>query len=87
MPEGIGTVNFLNSIVGYIVLLTSLGIPMYAVKEVAKYRDDKRQRDSITIEILVLSTIFCLLGYIAVWLLSEYVPQVHRQSVFVILYS
>lgn len=52
MPEGIGVVNFLNSIIGYITLFTFLGIPMYAIKEVAKYRDDKQARDTITLEIL-----------------------------------
>lgn len=80
LPEGIGAVNFLNSIISYIVLLTSLGIPMYAVKEVAKYRDDKPQRDRITVEILLLSTFLCLFGYIAVWILAEFVPQIHRQQ-------
>lgn len=86
MPEGIGAINFLNSIVGYIVLLTSLGIPLYAVKEVAKYRDDKLKRDQITVEIIILSFILCLLGYIAVWLLAKYVPQIHQQaSLFYIL--
>lgn len=86
MPEGIGAVNFLNSIIGYIVLLTSLGIPMYAVKEIAKYRDDKLTRDKITVEIILLSTILCLLGYVAVWLLAEFVPQIHQQaSLFYIL--
>lgn len=80
LPEGIGAVNFLNSIVGYIILFTSLGIPMYAVKEVAKYQDDKRQRDKTTVEIIILSTILCLLGYVAVWLLGEFVPQIHKQS-------
>lgn len=86
LPEGIGAINFLNSIIGYIVLLTSLGIPMYAVKEVAKYRDDKLKRDKITIEIAILSFILCLLGYIAVWLLAKYVPQIHQQaSLFYIL--
>ncbi len=80
MPDGIGAVNFLNSIISYIVLLTSLGIPMYAVKEVAKYRDNKVQRDKITIEIIILSTILCLFGYIAVWALAEFVPQIHRQA-------
>lgn len=80
MPEGIGAVNFLNSIIGYIVLLTSLGIPMYAVKEVAKYRDDKLTRDKITVEIILLSTILCLLGYVAVWSLAEFVPQIHQQA-------
>ena len=56
-PDGIGTINFLNSIIGYIVLLTSLGIPMYAVKEIAKYQDNKIERDKITLEIIILSTI------------------------------
>lgn len=80
LPEGIGAVNFLNSIISYIVLLTSLGIPMYAVKEVAKYRDDPKLRNRITIEILGLSTILCLLGYVAVWALAQFVPQIHAQS-------
>lgn len=86
MPEGIGAINFLNSIIGYIVLLTSLGIPMYAVKEVAKYRDDKAKRDQITVEIIALSFILCFLGYIAVWILAECVPQIHKQaSLFYVL--
>lgn len=86
MPEGIGAVNFLNSVVGYIILLTSLGIPMYAVKEIAKYRDDKPMRDKITLEIIVLSTALCFVGYIAVAILAEFVPQIHRQqSIFFIL--
>lgn len=80
LPEGIGAVNFLNSIIAYIVLFTSLGIPMYAVKEVAKYQDNKYKRDKISVEILILSTILCLCGYIAVFLLAEFVPQIHKQS-------
>ena len=80
MPDGIGAVNFLNSVISYIVLLTSLGIPMYAVKEVAKYRDDRLQRDRITIEILLLSLLLCIAGYVAVWLLARFVPQIHSQS-------
>lgn len=86
MPEGIGTINFLSSIVSYIVLFTSLGIPMYAVREVAKYRDDKARRDQITMEILILSLLLCLLGYVAVWALAEFVPQINRQaSLFYVL--
>lgn len=86
LPEGIGAINFLNSIIGYIVLLTSLGIPLYAVKEVAKYQNDRNQRDKTTVEIIILSTILCLFGYIAVFFLAEYVPQIHRQaSLFYVL--
>ncbi len=62
--------NFLQSIVAYIVLSTSLGIPMYAVREVAKYRDDVAIRNRITVEILLLSVILCLFGYVAVAVLG-----------------
>lgn len=80
LPEGIGAVNFLNSVINYIILLTSLGIPMYAVKEVAKYRDDPEKRDTITLEILILSTLLCMFGYFSVWILAKYVPQIHEKS-------
>ena len=80
LPDGIGAVNFLNSIISYIVLLTSLGIPMYAVKEISKYRDNSEVRDKVTIEIIVLSTILCLCGYIVVWILATFVPQINQQS-------
>lgn len=85
-PEGIGVVNFQNSIIGYIVLLTSLGIPLYAVREIAKCRNDLELRDRTTAEITILSIILCLLGYIVVWLLGEYVPRISEElALFYIL--
>lgn len=80
LPEGIGAINFLNSIIGYIVLFTSLGIPTYAIKEIARHRDNKALRDKTTIEIILLSSILCLLGYISVWLLAKYVPIIQSQT-------
>lgn len=80
MPEGIGLVNFQNSIIGYIVLFTSLGIPLYAVREIAKCRNDLELRDRTTIEILILSVLLSLLGYVAVWLLGAYVPRIHEEA-------
>lgn len=80
MPEGIGLVNFQNSIIGYIVLLTSLGIPLYAVREIAKCRSDLELRDRTTTEILILSVLLCIVGYIVVWVLGTYVPRIHEEA-------
>lgn len=86
LPDGIGAVNFLQSIISYIVLLTSLGIPMYAVREVAKYRDDMARRNIVTVEITLLSFLLCLGGYVVVWILGECVPRIHSQlALFYIL--
>ena len=64
LPEGIGIVNFLSAIVSYIVLITSVGIPLYAVKEIAKVREDKSLRDKTAIEIIALSILLCFAGYL-----------------------
>lgn len=86
MPEGIGTVNFLQSIINYIVLLTSLGIPMYAVREIARHRDNIPERNKASVEIILLSLILCLFGYIGVWLIGRFVPQVNSDlAIFYIL--
>ncbi len=80
LPDGIGTINFLSGIVGYIVLFTSLGIPLYAVKEIARSRDLKVERDRIALEILLLSALLCTAGYLMVWCLGEFVPKIHEYS-------
>lgn len=86
MPEGIGVVNFQLSIITNIVLLTSLGIPMYAVREVARHRDDVERRNQTTIEILILSVILCLAGYVIVWALGAFVPQINQNlGIFYVL--
>lgn len=80
LPEGIGVVNFQNSIVGYIILLTSLGIPLYGVREIAKCRSDRELRDRTAVEILILSVLLCVFGYAVVWLLGVYVPRIHEEA-------
>lgn len=85
-PEGIGVVNFQNSIIGYIVLLTSLGIPLYAVREIAKCRSDVNLRNRTTVEITVLSVILALLGYLAVYVIGIFAPRIQEElSLFYIL--
>lgn len=80
MPEGIGVVNFQNSIIGYIILFTSLGIPLYGVREIAKCRNNIELRNQTAVEILILSILLCVFGYIAVWLLGVYVPRIHEEA-------
>lgn len=66
MADGIGQVNFFQSIISYISLFTCLGIPMYAIREVAKVRDNPEKMTRITVEILLLHAFLTLLGYMAV---------------------
>lgn len=64
--DGIGKVNFANSIVNYFLMVASLGIPLYGVREIAKVRNDKERLSNTFSEIFtinLLSTIFCITIY------------------------
>lgn len=76
MADGIGHVNFYSSIIGYLSLLSCLGIPMYAIREIAKVRDDKALRDKTAVEILLLHTMLTILGYVGVAIIAATVAEV-----------
>lgn len=68
-PEGFGKVNFALSFVGYFILLASIGIPNYGIREVARIRDDKPALAALVQELLVLhalASVACLLAYLGV---------------------
>lgn len=76
MADGIGQVNFFQSIISYISLFTCLGIPMYAIREVAKVRDNAMEMTRTTVEILLLHAFLSILGYLAVAVICMTVAQV-----------
>ncbi|MBD5213325.1 MAG: flippase [Bacteroidales bacterium] len=68
-PDGLGLVTFYQNLIGYITLLSSLGISLYAVREVARVKDDHISRSKVTVEILLLHIALTMLGYLAVGIL------------------
>lgn len=87
MAEGIGQVNFFNSIIGYIVLLTGLGIPIYGIREIARVRDDKKELTRTALEILLLNLILNIIGYIIVFVICFTIPQIKDNSPLFLLLS
>lgn len=76
LADGIGQVNFFQSIIQYITLLTCLGIPMYAIRKIASVRDDVAERNKVAIEILLLHATLSLIGYVIVALLVAFVSDI-----------
>ena len=87
MADGIGQVNFFQSISSYISLFTCLGIPMYAIREVAKVRDNPEKMTRITVEILLLHAFLTLLGYMAVAVICLTVTKVQTDIPLFLLLS
>ncbi|WP_313672166.1 oligosaccharide flippase family protein [Sphingobacterium multivorum] len=68
--DGMGLVNFQKSIIDYVGMFVCLGIPTYAVREIARVRDNTKERDKTTVEILLLNIILMLIGYTVIILLA-----------------
>lgn len=63
-PSGIGKVDFSSSIVAYFVLIASLGINTYGIREGAKLRDDRNGLSSFVQEIFAINLITTVIAYI-----------------------
>ena len=88
LADGIGQVNFFQSIIQYITLFTCLGIPMYAIREVAKVREDIVKRNKVTVEILLLHASLTVLGYVIVAILTATIAEIQVDiPLFLILSS
>jgi len=86
LAYGIGHVNFFTSIISYISLATCIGIPMYAIREIAKVRDNAKQMNKTALEILLLHAGLTLIGYLIVALLCLFVPKIKADvSLFLVL--
>lgn len=87
LADGIGQVQFYNAIISYISLFTCLGIPLYAVREIAKIKTDTYKMSITTIEIIILHAILSIIGYIAVGIICISVPEVQENTILFIILS
>lgn len=78
MADGIGQVNFYGSIIQYIILACSLGIPLYGTREVARVRSDPAALQKTTVELLSLHSLLTLVGYAVVGILCVTVGRIQQ---------
>ncbi len=76
LADYIGQVDFFNSIIQYIILFSSLGIPLYAVRESARVRNDAKELSKVSLEIVILHTFLTLFGYLIVFILCFSVDKI-----------
>jgi O-antigen/teichoic acid export membrane protein len=79
-PEHIGLINFAESFAKYFVVLAALGIPIYGVREIAKYAGEVEKRSTLFWEIfginLFCTFLFSLLFYLSI----QWAPTLHQYA-------
>ena len=75
--EAMGKYDFSGSIISYFTLLAALGINIYAVREGAKYRNDKEKIDQFASEIFSINVYSTIASYILLFICLIFIQKLH----------
>ena len=73
--ENLGKYNFSQSIITYFIMIAGLGISQYAIREGAKYRDNREQYENFASEVFSINIISSLISYVLCLLYTSPSPR------------
>lgn len=85
--DGIGRVNYAQSIISYFSLLAGLGISTYAVREGAKLRDDKDKLKRFCDQIVTINLITSFVAYVLLFVCMTAVHALEQYRDLLLLLS
>jgi len=65
----VGKYEYTNSIITYFLLFSSLGVPIYGIRQIARVRDNTLKRTKVVLELLILLLITTFITYILFFIL------------------
>lgn len=83
----IGNVNLANSILTWFILISNIGIPTYAVREIARVRNDKMQTTLLFWELMIIRiivTFILLVAYIFIVFNTRLYNDLSLHMIFII---
>ena len=86
-PEGIGKVNFAQSIIAYFSLFAGLGIGSYATREAAKIRDNSFLLSKFTKEILTINFSTTIISYLLFFISLISIPRFYEYRLLLCICS
>lgn len=85
--NGIGKYNFSNSIISYFMLIAALGISNYAVREGAKYRNNKRKINQFANEVFTINAYSAIVSYVCLFICLITFSKLHSYLICILIYS
>ncbi len=78
--ESLGSVIYLDSFTQYFVIFSALGIPLYAVREISKIKNDIKARSKLVLELLIITTGLAVFSILVFLSLSHFVQSLKSSS-------
>lgn len=85
-PIMIGKINFANSVINYLLIISGVGIPLYGVRAIAQVKKDKEKLNKAFSELLLITTIFTVICSFIYLILVNVVDKFYEdRTIFYIL--
>ena len=85
--DNIGRYNFANSIINYFILIAGLGISTYAVREGARFRDNKYKFKLFADEMFSINIVSTIFSYAIFFALLFLVDKLHSYKALLLILS
>ncbi len=86
LPEGIGRINYAEALINYFVLFAAMGIPVYGIREIARYRQETELLKTKLVQIFSINLVFMLLSLIVLIILMAS-GMVNRDINLIVIFS
>lgn len=80
--ELIGTCSFVDSIVNYFILFSTLGVGSYGVREISRCGDDRERRNAVFSSLVTLNALFSILAVAVLVICTFTLPQLAEYKEF-----
>lgn len=78
----IGVCNFVDSVVNYFILFSTLGIVSYGIREIARCGSNKEHRDEVFTNLFLTNILLVVPALVILYLCTQYVPQLQPYTDF-----
>lgn len=85
--EGLGKIEYVNSIISYFVLFSALGIPMYGIRETANKGKDITARTKLVLELLCILLITSIISYVVLFLYVININSLQHLKLLIVIMS
>ena len=87
LPAGIGKVNFAQSIIAYFVVLSTVGISTYGIREAAKVRNDKDKLSKVVQELFIINMIATAITYLLFFIFIMFQNDLKNKGLLLVMSS
>ena len=83
--QNIGVCNFVDSIINYFVLFSMMGVGSYGVREIARVREDKTQRNYVFSNLLTFNLLTTVLAVMVLLVCTFTIPKLSEYKDFLLV--